>query len=67
MIDEPVPTIPEMVPAIRPTVQTKMKFKARLSKRGTLQERSSRVGATDPMGDDDASHKNSHRRMGAGP
>src|ERR1700733_1985635 len=28
MIDEPVPTMPEMVPAIRPTARTKRKFKA---------------------------------------
>lgn len=27
MIDEPVPTMPEMVPAISPTARTKMKFK----------------------------------------
>jgi hypothetical protein len=28
MIDEPVPTIPEMVPATSPTARTKRKFKA---------------------------------------
>src|SRR4051794_37119836 len=27
MIDEPVPTMPEMVPASRPTVRTKRRFK----------------------------------------
>jgi hypothetical protein len=27
MIDEPVPTMPEMVPASRPTMRTKMKPK----------------------------------------
>src|ERR1700730_12147517 len=29
MIDEPVPTMPEMVPATRPTMRTKRKFKSR--------------------------------------
>jgi hypothetical protein len=27
MIDEPVPTMPEMVPATRPTMRTKRRFK----------------------------------------
>ena len=31
MIDEPVPTMPEMVPAIRPTVRTKRKSNVSVS------------------------------------
>jgi hypothetical protein len=33
MIDEPVPTMPEMVPARSPTARTKMKLKGVVSRR----------------------------------
>jgi hypothetical protein len=35
MIEEPVPTMPEMVPATRPTARTKRKFKGRVSAKPT--------------------------------
>src|SRR5258708_26650286 len=60
MIDDPVPTMPEMVPAISPTARTKRKLKAtglscrlrRLSARGDTRRAASRtMAATRPSPD----------------